>query len=86
MAKNVTSISMQIVLIIKLMYRIGLKYHDCLHETPEVQEALRRLPQKQTDERNFRMMQALQLSMQKVYLPKEKWMTYEEVSFSIFVP
>ncbi|CAL8144289.1 unnamed protein product [Orchesella dallaii] len=58
--------------------RYGLKYHDILHETPEVVEALRRLPENVVDERNFRIVRALQLSMQKVYLPKEEWMTYEQ--------
>jgi len=58
--------------------KYGLKYHDILHETPEVQEALRRLPQWQVDERNFRIVRAMQLSMQKHYLPKEEWMTYEQ--------
>jgi len=58
--------------------KYGLKYHDCLYETIPVTEALRRLPQKETDERNFRIVRALQLSMQKVYLPKDQWMTYEQ--------
>ncbi|KAG6450490.1 hypothetical protein O3G_MSEX006630 [Manduca sexta] len=51
---------------------------DCLHETPDVQEALRRLPQHIVDERNFRIVRALQLSLQKTVLPKEEWTKFEE--------
>jgi len=56
----------------------GLKFHDAMYETPEVKEALRRLPQKIVDERNFRIIRALQLSMQKIVLPKDQWQKYEE--------
>jgi len=59
----------------------GLKYHDCLYETPEVKEAIRRLPQKVIDERNFRVVRALQLSMQKSVLPKEQWQKYDDDDF-----
>lgn len=52
---------------------------DVLYETPDVEEAIRRLPQKVADERNFRMIRALQYSGLKKYLPKEQWTKYEEV-------
>ncbi|XP_021949156.1 cytochrome b-c1 complex subunit 7 [Folsomia candida] len=58
--------------------KYGLKFHDCLNETPEVVEALRRLPANVVDERNFRIIRAMQLSMQKIYLPKEEWLTFEQ--------
>jgi ubiquinol-cytochrome c reductase subunit 7 len=53
---------------------------DVLYETPDVKEALRRLPSEVVDERNFRIIRALQLSGQKRILPKEQWTKYEEVS------
>ena len=58
----------------------GLYYDDCLYETSEVQEALRRLPQPVLDDRNFRMQRALHLSLTKKILPKDEWISYEEVS------
>lgn len=51
---------------------------DLLHETEDVKEALRRIPDHVIDERNFRMVRAMQLSLQKVILPKEEWTKYEE--------
>jgi len=56
----------------------GLYHDDVLYETPEVKEAIRRLPQHLYDERNFRMIRALQLSMTKTILPKDQWTKYEE--------
>lgn len=49
-----------------------------MYENEDVQEALRRLPQHVVDERNFRMIRAIQLSMTKTILPKEEWTKYEE--------
>jgi ubiquinol-cytochrome c reductase subunit 7 len=51
---------------------------DCLYENSDVKEAIRRLPTQVQDERNFRMMRALHLSMSKSILPKEQWTKYEE--------
>lgn len=47
---------------------------------PDVQEAVRRLPEKLVIERNYRMLRAIQLNIQKSILPKEQWTKYEEVS------
>lgn len=47
-----------------------------------MKEALRRLPAHLVDERNFRIMRAMQLSIQKTILPKEEWVKFEEVSVS----
>lgn len=58
---------------------LGLMRDDVLYETPEVEEALRRLPRHLQDERNFRLVRALQYSGMKKYLPKEQWTKYEEV-------
>ncbi|KAH8297156.1 hypothetical protein KR044_005558 [Drosophila immigrans] len=56
----------------------GLHRDDCLYETEDVIEAVRRLPRKLYDERNYRIMRALHLSMTKTILPKEQWTRYEE--------
>ncbi|MCL4148898.1 UNVERIFIED_CONTAM: hypothetical protein GTU68_041761, partial [Idotea baltica] len=61
----------------------GLYHDDVLFETPQVAEALNRLPQTVKDERNFRTVKALHLSMKKIILPKEEWVTLEEVSHSL---
>lgn len=54
-------------------------HDDVLFETPDVEEAIRRLPQKVVDDRNYRIMRALQYSGLKKYLPREQWTKYEEV-------
>ncbi|XP_057331316.1 cytochrome b-c1 complex subunit 7-like [Microplitis mediator] len=56
----------------------GLMHDDVLYETPEVKEAIRRLPQDLQDARVFRIVRAMQLSCQKDVLPKEQWTKYEE--------
>lgn len=61
-----------------LHYISGLLRDDCLYETEDVTEALRRIPSHVVDERNFRMVRAMQLSLQKTILPKEEWTKYEE--------
>lgn len=43
-----------------------------------MQEAIRRLPKDLKDERNYRIIRALNLSMTKTILPKEEWTKYEE--------
>ncbi|KAI8438755.1 hypothetical protein MSG28_011159 [Choristoneura fumiferana] len=58
--------------------KYGLMRDDCLYETQDVQEALRRLPAHVVDERTFRMVRAMQLSLQKSILPKEEWTKYED--------
>lgn len=57
---------------------VGLHRDDCLYENEDVKEAIRRLPEKLKDERNFRITRALHLSMTKTILPKEQWTKYEE--------
>lgn len=59
---------------------VGLKHDDCLYETPDVEEALKRLPKKLLDERNFRQIRAMQLCTTKSILPRDQWTKYEEVS------
>ncbi|KYM99293.1 Cytochrome b-c1 complex subunit 7 [Cyphomyrmex costatus] len=51
-------------------------YNDALD--PIVKEAIRRLPQKLLDERNFRIVRALHLSACHRVLPKEQWTKFEE--------
>lgn len=57
---------------------VGLHRDDCLYETAEVKEAIRRLPEEVKDARNYRIIRALHLSMTKTILPKEQWTKYEE--------
>ena len=56
----------------------GLWRDDCLYENQDVIEALRRLPQPIKDERNFRIIRAMQLDANKKLLPKEQWTKFEE--------
>ncbi|XP_057375798.1 cytochrome b-c1 complex subunit 7-like [Daphnia carinata] len=58
--------------------KYGLMHDDLLYETPDVEEAIRRLPTKLVDERNYRIMRALQYSGLKKYLPKNEWTKYDE--------
>lgn len=48
---------------------------------PEVQEALKRIPKDVRDERNFRIIRAMQLDCQKKILPPEQWTKLEEVQY-----
>lgn len=52
---------------------------DILYEDEVVKEALRRLPQEIKDQRNFRIIRAMQLDACKRILPKEEWTKFEEV-------
>lgn len=52
---------------------VGLLRDDCLYEDQDVEEALRRIPRHLVDERNYRLLRAIQLSIQKTILPKEEW-------------
>lgn len=53
---------------------------DCLNETEDVKEAIRRLPKDLYDERVFRIARALSLSNKKTILPKEEWTNYDMVN------
>ncbi|CAH2012434.1 unnamed protein product [Acanthoscelides obtectus] len=58
--------------------KYGLWRDDLLYEDQDVAEALKRLDQKTVDERNYRILRATQLSLQKDILPKEQWTKLEE--------
>lgn len=58
--------------------KYGLHRDDLLYEDSDVKEALRRLPQKYVDERNFRILRAVQLSITKDVLPKNQWTKLED--------
>ncbi|KAI5637014.1 ubiquinol-cytochrome C reductase complex 14kD subunit domain-containing protein [Phthorimaea operculella] len=58
--------------------RYGLMRDDCLYETEDVLEAIRRLPASVRDERVFRQIRAIQASGTKTYLPKAQWTRYED--------
>jgi len=57
---------------------MGLRHDDFLRETPVVLEAVRRLPRKIQDERNYRNLRACQASIGHHLLPKEQWTKFEE--------
>ncbi|XP_031830535.1 cytochrome b-c1 complex subunit 7 [Nomia melanderi] len=56
----------------------GLMRDDCRRLSPEVEEALRRLPKHLVEERNFRIIRAHQLECNKTILPKDEWTKLEE--------
>ncbi|KAK9747398.1 Ubiquinol-cytochrome C reductase complex 14kD subunit [Popillia japonica] len=58
--------------------KYGLMRDDVLYEDEDVKEALKRLPTKVLDERNYRILRAVQLDIQKSILPKEQWTKLEE--------
>lgn len=60
------------------IFILGLHRDDCLYETDAVKEAIRRLPKEVYDERNYRIIRAMHLSMTKTILPKDQWTKYEE--------
>lgn len=69
----------------KIAYRLsgfskyGLWRDDLLYyEDEDVKEAVRRLPQKIIDERNFRILRAMQLSIQNRVLPRDQWTRLED--------
>lgn len=70
-----------IIVYINYLFNIGLHHDDVLQENDDVKEALRRLPAHKVDERSFRIIRAMQLSLQKIELPKEQWTKFEEVIF-----
>lgn len=67
------------IIVINYLYKIGLHHDDVLQENDDVKEALRRLPAHKVDERTFRIIRAMQLSIQKIELPEEQWTKFEEV-------
>ena len=57
----------------------GLLHDDLLNDyIPAVDEAIRRLPEKLRDERNYRMLRANQLYIQHDILPKDQWVKMED--------
>uniref|UniRef100_A0A7N5KRT6 Cytochrome b-c1 complex subunit 7 n=1 Tax=Ailuropoda melanoleuca TaxID=9646 RepID=A0A7N5KRT6_AILME len=60
--------------------KLGLMRDDTIHETDDVKEAIRRLPENLYNDRMFRIKRALDLTMRHQILPKEQWTKYEEGS------
>ncbi|XP_070702698.1 cytochrome b-c1 complex subunit 7 [Pempheris klunzingeri] len=58
--------------------KLGLLRDDTVYENPDVKEALRRLPDKDYNDRMFRVKRALDLSMKQQILPKDQWTKFEE--------
>ncbi|KAI3484097.1 hypothetical protein L1887_52922 [Cichorium endivia] len=66
---------------------MGLRYDDLLvEESPRVQKALSRLPEREAYDRAFRLRQASQLSVLHRELPKDQWLPAKEVSISYYRP
>lgn len=64
--------------------KMGLRYDDLIiEESPRVQKAISRLPEKEAYDRVFRLRQAFQLSVIHRELPKEQWLPTKEVSIPI---
>nr|KAG5701090.1 hypothetical protein BaRGS_002566 [Batillaria attramentaria] len=51
---------------------------DCVYETPDVKEAIKRLPPDIYDSRQFRISRAMYLSNRKEILPREEWTQMEQ--------
>merc|ERR1712170_26266 len=60
------------------IYQLGLKTQDVMRETEVSKEAVNRLPKKLMDDRTYRRLRAVDVSGQKMILPKDQWMTQEE--------
>ncbi|XP_029299845.1 cytochrome b-c1 complex subunit 7 [Cottoperca gobio] len=58
--------------------KLGLMRDDVLYEDEDVTEALKRIPESQYFDRQFRIKRALDLSMKHQLLPKEQWTKFEE--------
>eukprot|EP01094_Clydonella_sp_ATCC50884_P023827 TRINITY_DN5808_c0_g1_i1.p2 TRINITY_DN5808_c0_g1~~TRINITY_DN5808_c0_g1_i1.p2 ORF type:complete len:109 (-),score=27.24 TRINITY_DN5808_c0_g1_i1:274-600(-) len=56
----------------------GLKYHDLLVETPQVVEAIRRLPPIEQEMRTRRLKIANDCCIKQVMLPPDQWTKPEE--------
>ncbi len=54
-----------------------------LYNYPDVLEAVRRLPPEIQDERNYRLIRAVQLSLERIRLPEEQWTKYEDVRYTL---
>ena len=63
---------------IHLLYT-GLRRDDTLRSNPIVEEAIRRLPENEYNDRVFRIKRALDLSLKHAILPKDQWTKFEEV-------
>ncbi|GAB1298317.1 Cytochrome b-c1 complex subunit 7 [Apodemus speciosus] len=61
--------------------KLGLMRDDTIHETEDVKEAIRRLPENLYNDRMFRIKRALDLTMRHQILPKDQWTKYEEDKF-----
>uniref|UniRef100_A0A1D1YGT5 Cytochrome b-c1 complex subunit 7 n=1 Tax=Anthurium amnicola TaxID=1678845 RepID=A0A1D1YGT5_9ARAE len=59
--------------------QLGMRYDDIIaEESTTVEEALRRIPQNEYDQRTLRIRHAYQLSTQHNLLPRDKWVKPEE--------
>uniref|UniRef100_A0A023FEX8 Cytochrome b-c1 complex subunit 7 n=1 Tax=Amblyomma cajennense TaxID=34607 RepID=A0A023FEX8_AMBCJ len=59
-------------------YKYGLLKNDMYRDDPVTLEAVRRLPKKLQDERNYRMLRALQCQISHSILPESEWTKFED--------
>uniref|UniRef100_A0A131XJZ4 Cytochrome b-c1 complex subunit 7 n=1 Tax=Hyalomma excavatum TaxID=257692 RepID=A0A131XJZ4_9ACAR len=59
-------------------YQYGLLKNDMYRDEPVTLEAVRRLPKKLQDERNYRMLRAIQCSIANTILPESEWTKFED--------
>ncbi|XP_003737660.1 cytochrome b-c1 complex subunit 7 [Galendromus occidentalis] len=58
-------------------HRLGCLHDDMWRDSPLIDEAVRRLPKKVQDERNYRIVRAFQLSLTHTLLPEKEWTSYD---------
>ncbi|XP_077549061.1 cytochrome b-c1 complex subunit 7-like [Haemaphysalis longicornis] len=59
-------------------YQYGLLKCDLYRDEPVTLEAVRRLPKKIQDERNYRILRAVQCNIAHSILPESQWTKYED--------
>ncbi|XP_077500393.1 cytochrome b-c1 complex subunit 7-like [Amblyomma americanum] len=59
-------------------YKYGLLKNDLYRDDPVTMEAVRRLPRKLQDERNYRVLRAVQCSISHTILPENEWTKFED--------
>lgn len=77
--KNFATRAVKNFLFKKMGYnKYGLYRDDLFYETPEVTEAVKRLPQEVYDARVYRIQRAFQLSLTQSILPEKEWTKFED--------
>ncbi|XP_037287917.2 ubiquinol-cytochrome c reductase 14 kDa subunit-like [Rhipicephalus microplus] len=59
-------------------YQYGLLKNDMYRDEPVTLEAVRRLPKKLQDDRNYRILRAVQCNIAHTILPESQWTKFED--------